>query len=128
MNSKISIILILFLLYSTECYTKNEITIKIHGTGKQKILSDSFNRKSYPTSIKINDVVQDDIKNEYNLNELLNSIIFTWDSEITNLSEMFQKVENLTSVDFSKFDSSNVIETVSMFNGCNKLKKLIIYL
>ena len=119
-----SIFLILFLLYSAKCFTKNEITLKTVYSGKQKILSDAFDRNSYPTSIEINGVPQQEIKNEYQFEEIINTIKLTWDYEITTMSKMFQYLAIIESVDLSKFDSSNVIEMESTFKYCLSLKSI----
>ena len=37
---------------------------------------------------------------------------------------MFRDCKNLTKLDTSKFDTSNVTNMGSMFSGCNSLKKL----
>lgn len=39
-------------------------------------------------------------------------------SNVTNMSLMFEGCENLTSVDFSNFDTYNVTDMSSMFSGC----------
>lgn len=43
---------------------------------------------------------------------------------ITNAMIMFAECENLTSIDFSKSDTSNVTNMMSMFNGCTSLKTI----
>ena len=46
----------------------------------------------------------------------------TWDtSHITNMSQMFQGLSSLTTLDLSSFDTSNVTNTDNMFNGCTSL-------
>jgi surface protein len=42
----------------------------------------------------------------------------------TNLRYMFQMCSNLTSLDLSNFDTSNVISMSAMFNGCRNLTSL----
>ena len=112
----------------------NEITITINGTGDQKILSDSIiekDGKNYsfqmlPDEILINGKHIEIIDNRtvYNLSEEINNVTMKWNSNITNCNCMFSDLSNITSIDFSKFDTSQVTNMIYMFNKCNSLKSL----
>ena len=43
---------------------------------------------------------------------------------ISNLKEFFEKCSNIISLDFSKFNSSNVTDMSYLFNECSKLKEI----
>jgi surface protein len=45
-------------------------------------------------------------------------------SNVTNMSYMFKGCSNLTSLDLSSFDTSNVTSMISMFDGCRKISSL----
>ena len=112
----------------------NEITITITGIGNQKILSDSIIEKdgknhsfqTLPNEIIINGVLQEIIDNKiiYYLGEEINNITMKWNSNITNCNCMFSDLSNITSIDFSKFDTSLVTNMMYMFKKCTSLKSL----
>ena len=45
-------------------------------------------------------------------------------SNVTNMSQMFASCIGLTSLDLSNFDTSNVTNMGYMFRGCSKLKTI----
>ena len=74
---------------------------------------------------------------ELNLTEFVNNggklgyssfSIFPYDTNIFNklqdTSHMFDSCSNLSEIDFSKTDMSNVIDANGMFNGCSKLREI----
>ena len=48
----------------------------------------------------------------------------TCDGEVTNMNKMFQRCSDLTSIDLSNFDTSNVTGMGFMFQGCTSLTSL----
>ena len=106
----------------------SEVSLTIKGKGYQYILS---NQKSYetteftelPEEVIINDIVQNETNTkQYYLTEEINYIKMRWiNSQVTSCDGMFNKMKNITSVDFSKFDTSNVIKASYMFAECNSL-------
>ena len=48
----------------------------------------------------------------------------TCNGEVTNIDEMFNNCSNLTSIDLSNFDTSNVTDMYAMFSGCTNLTSL----
>ena len=106
----------------------SEVTLTIKGKGNQYILS---SQKSYetteftelPDEVIINDIVQNETNTkEYYLSEEINYVIMRWiNTQVTSCDGMFNKMKNITSVDFSKFDSSKVIKASYMFAECNSL-------
>ena len=58
-------------------------------------------------------------------NEVITSVTFENGIKAgTNLSYLFSECENLLSIDFNDFDTSNVTNMSCMLNGCNKLTNL----
>ncbi len=45
-------------------------------------------------------------------------------SEVTNMSDMFNRCSSLTSLDVNNFDTSNVTDMAGMFSDCNSLTRL----
>ena len=134
------LIKIQFFLISQLCFSKqinlrkiissNEITLTISGTGDQKILSDTkcledFIFEQLPGKILVNGVSQDIIGyTVYNLIQEINNVTMIWYSSITNCNCMFSGLTNIISIDFSKFDTSQVSNMLYMFNDCHSLTSL----
>ena len=98
-----------------------DIKITINKSGNQKILSDTF--ENSPNSISINGQSQYEIKKEYNLESETNTIIMKW-NDLENCNEMFKDLSNIDSIEFSNFESANILQMASMFYGCSGLTEL----
>ena len=53
-----------------------------------------------------------------------NQATVTCNGEVTNIAEMFKNCSNLTSIDLSNFDTSNVTVMYGLFNNCSSLISL----
>ena len=104
----------------------SNITLKIRGTGNNNVFSSdiNFEQSSYPNIIYINDERQDVIKSIYIFNQTENYIILIWNSTFRFCSYMFYECSNITEMDLSNFDSSEVIQMDYMFFGCLFLTSL----
>ena len=61
----------------------------------------------------------------YDCNRLTTLDVSKWDtSQVTDMSSMFYKCGSLTTLDVSKWDTSQVTSTNHMFNSCNRLTTL----
>ena len=103
----------------------SEITMKIKGTGEQRILSRYYGGK-LPDIIYVNDniYINDDKKIVQNLNKNENIIKMVWNSSITTCSGMFCQLSNILDIDLTKFDSSMITETDNMFSDCYSLTSI----
>ena len=52
------------------------------------------------------------------------NVIIIVDKSLTNMSQMFEKCENLKKIDLSKLKNFNVTNLSSMFDGCSLLKNI----
>ena len=104
----------------------NSIIISINGTGIQKILSDNFN--NLPNEICYNETNCSIISNNSidNLTNEINEISLSWNIPLTNCDNMFDGLSNITKIDFSYFDSSEVTSMRYMFRKCTLLTSIII--
>ena len=105
----------------------SEITLKINGTGTYKILSDYFFQLYNQCKIYINDVFQNESKNEYNFNYSNNgihNIRINWDFSVNTTFAMFNGCNHITEIDLSKFDTSNARNMSNMFYNCSSLISL----
>ena len=98
----------------------SEIIIKINESGLQEILYKDF---QYIPLVYVNETLTELINtNKVELNEGDNIIKMVWNIKLTTCENMFKGLSNITEVDLTKFDSSNVISTSYMFNECTNLK------
>ena len=116
-----NMILIPFSLENNEKSQKNQISFIIEGMGHQKLLG---NETFMPNEIIINGITQEVNDIYFNTNKSLNNIIIRWDSPLTSCKDMFVNLNNITFMDFSHFDFSQVTDMSGMFYGCRRLKSI----
>ena len=103
----------------------NEITIKIQGTGEQKILNASY--YLCPDYVYLNgdttNVVGTDCHfvNIPTENENINTLKLIWNNIATSLYDIFDGITNLLYADFSRYDTSSVNDMHQMFLDCHSL-------
>ena len=103
----------------------SEITLKINGTGTQRVVNNEYYEGGYPTKIFINDVEVTKINSHsVNVGNPDDIIKLYWSSTPTNCEYMFQSLSDITEIDLSKFESSNVNNINSMFSGCKSLLRI----
>ena len=114
----------------------SEITITIKGKGNQSIISDNklyISGSSYKFDKIPNEIFVNGISINYtgkfisNLTNDENNITMKWNDPITDCSVMFNRLSNITYIDFSKFDSSKVTDMKGMFYDCNSLTSINFY-
>ena len=105
-------------------YKNSKIRLKIRGKGYKYIFSTNFLSKYYPKEIYINWNKQYLINSSYYFNEIDNFIELIWDNNINNCKNIFSQCEDITEIDLSNFDTSEVTDMSSMFFGCSSLKSL----
>jgi len=118
--------------------SESEITITISGYGTQQILGNKANVYNHisdryeelffdikPSEILVNDKQIDNIDfYVYNLTEKENNITMKFNIATTNCNIMFYGLSNITKIDLTKFDTSQVINMAYMFYGCKNLISL----
>ena len=138
-NNKISLLLKLFIAISvitnvfpkktTEIAKRNlqstysEITLIISGKGTNQILNNNF--KPIPYSLEVNSVTTEF---NYIINNLSyqnnNKIVMKWNTIIKSCENMFYGLSNITQIDLSNFDFSEVTTMNGMFSGLSKVTKI----
>ena len=101
----------------------SSINLKANGIGNVKVLSDKF-KDNFPNEIWINNINQSEINNTYYLNKSENLITLYWYDKIETLNYMFDSCYNITEIDLSNFDTSQVTDMSFMFYGCSSLISL----
>ena len=97
------------------------IIITVAETSPQKILNGNF---PLPNEIYINENLQTEVKNTYNLTSAENQIKLIWNSMITTCESMFSDL-NIVKANFSNFDFSQVTNMAYMFYNCKELTSII---
>ena len=80
----------------------SEINLIISSKGNQPILNNIFHNE--PTSVKINNILNDSCKRECYFQNDLNNVTLIFDYEITTTANMFAGLTNIIEVDLSNFN------------------------
>ena len=125
------IFILIFILFRNS--KANIIKIKINLSKNQSIYSYIYNPtfQNKPDQILINGVDKKDDNSGYHyFNETNNNITLiwynTWYNTFKNLSFLFDGCTDITEIDFSNFNSSNIISMNNLFRNCYSLTSLII--
>ena len=134
-NRFISIIFIIILMFFPSCLSKvnkskklislSEISLEIKGIGEQYILSPKREEKIICENIIINgieNICKEDML--YILEKERNNVIIIWNNEFTNCNYLFYQLSNITYIDLSRFNSSLVQQSISMFDSCTSLTSI----
>ena len=121
------VILILCIKISEENLRKlinfsSEIHLVVRGSGNQSILNDSFYLK--PSKVLVNGELRDSCDNFCVLEYEENNITLYFDVLVDSCKHMFSYSENITEIDLSLFDFSNVTTMYGMFRNCINLKTI----
>ena len=109
-------------IYSNESF----ITLEINKIGNMRIYgSVSYsNDAPKPFEIYINGINQSPKKSSYYLNQTENLIMLKWKDKIESTAYMFYACNNISKINFSNFDTSNVNDMRYMFYQCSGLYEL----
>ena len=96
----------------------SNITIKVNGKGEKFILSTQtgyFKREYFPNEIYINNIKKDQVQNKYDLTEDDNIIKLVWYNKLSNINCIFCGCSDIYDINFSDFDTSDLIDISWMF-------------
>jgi len=101
------------------------VNLVIKPGNNQQILSSSYTN-ALPNQILVNGNVHSISKriSNYLDSSNNNNITLIWTDRLETCANMFDSMDNIISLDMSKFDFSNVYTMEYMFNGCSSLKYL----
>ena len=100
----------------------SEIVLRIYGKGTQQILYPNF--KPIPYALEINSVPVAFNYTIYNLKYENNELIMKFNNTITSCENMFFDSVNITQIDMTKFDFTEVTSMKRMFYGNKNLLKI----
>ena len=103
----------------------SQIHLVIKGSGNQSIIYHGFNYT--PSEVIVNGVIQEgsNLKNCI-LEEEVSNITLRFNHQFDSLSKMFYNLTNITKIDLSEFNTSEVINMESMFRYCTNLETIIL--
>ena len=117
------LLLNIFILVSALQISRNsEIHLIVKAKGNQQLLNKSFNYK--PFEVIVNGFKNETCQRECYLEEEENHITLRYDSPIPSCNSMFSECENITEIDLSNFDTTNVTDMAKMFNNCKNLVEI----
>ena len=105
-------------------FNDSYILLQIKGYGNYfQIIN--FNNIIPPDEIYINEINKTEIKNEYYyINNPNSTIKLVWKENINSTFNMFRACNQISAIDLSHFDSSQVNNMANMFYGCANLASL----
>jgi len=130
------LLFLIYILFPSACLSQkldlrqlstiSEIKMTIKGAGHQNILSPDFQyEESKIERIIINNVSQTDkSKIKYDLDNQINNITIVWNSKLENITQMFGGLSNITYIDVSNFDSSEIKYMSYLFCNCSSLESI----
>ena len=99
------------------------ITLKTNVTGYSKIFSDEY--PCGPDEVWINNINLSDTRiNEYFLNNSNDIVKLIWYEEPFTMNSIFKNCINISEIDLSHFDASQIDDMKYMFYGCSSLTSL----
>ena len=101
----------------------SELTIIISGQGIKQILNDSF--KPIPYYLEVNSM---ETSFNYTINSIkdYNKIIMKFDEIITSCEYMFYGLSNITQINMTNFDFTEITSMKGMFYGAKRLSSLLL--
>ena len=99
----------------------SEVNLVIKGKGNQNLLSNKF--EYTPSEVIVNGKSKQCNKT-CNLDEEINNITLKFNGTIKSCYFMFRNLVNITEIDLSNFDTSQVTNMESMFHHCENMKKI----
>ena len=103
-------------------FLSNEIILTIKGPGEKLILNNEY--KYHPFEIEINGEKIPYTSNSVDLPNEANIVKLYYNSSPNTCKEMFKGLSDITKIDFSNFDTSNVKDMSNMFNNCGDLEEI----
>ena len=110
-------------------YNSSYIEFKIKGDSLNKIFfetlgEDQCTKTIFPDEIHINGINQSEIKSEYKFTDPMSRVKLIWIKKINSINCLFYHCSNITEVDLSHFDSSDVTDMRFLFNDCRSLTSI----
>ena len=104
-------------------YKSSYVMVKVKGSGNKYVFYHGICSpgSNIPDEVWINEVKQDNVKTRYDLVKEENNIKLVWYNSVSKAQCMFRSCNDITEIDFSNFDSSQVNNIVWMLEGTTSL-------
>ena len=131
-NNTMAFINLMLIIFSTQilpnlCINQNNfsnITFTIKRTGDLNMFLSSFRFDNEPDLIYINGESKNPYYDNYELTQDDNIVELTWFNQIIDFENIFDDCRDITEIDLSNCDTSNVTNMKSMFDYCSQLISL----
>ena len=104
----------------------SKIILKIEGNGTKNVFNSDgrYNATYYPDEVYINGNKENMVNSTYYLNQINNIVELIWNKTINICNDMFHDCYDITEIDLSNFNSSQVTYMSRMFGGCLSLTSI----
>ena len=116
-----SILSLLFILLVSQV-NSNKVKLKVNKIGSIRILNTTYVPK--PDEIRIRDEIKAENGNTIIIDNMDDKIELIWKNKLTNCNSMFRGTRDITEIDLSQFDSSDVDNIKYMFYNCISLQSI----
>ena len=117
-----SIFLLLLFIPSVSQSTDMIIKLKVNKIGSVQLLNSSI--VPNPDQIRVNFELKGTNANTITIDNIEDEIELIWESKLNNCNSMFMGIGDITEIDFSSFDSSEVTDMELMFANCISLTSI----
>ena len=107
---------------SRKLLSSSAITLKFDEIGEQYVLNESF--KPLPNQILIDGSNTEEISYKIKITDTNSLIQLVWEENISSLHGIFSGMLNITYINFTGFDTSQVTDTSNMLMGCSSLETI----
>ena len=119
----IIIIIIIHGIYNEDLDKK--VTLKITNSGTNSVFGKKF-KAGILKEVYINNFKQYKVDYSYIFDNGNNNVTLCWNNIITDCEYMFSECSNISEINFTNFDTSQVKTTSHMFDKCSSLTSLIL--
>ena len=118
-SQKILFIIFIFYISVQVSLCDNSVITLTIKNGNNTFINNKF--KNYLFQVYINDINMETIETNYNFTEVNNTVKLIFKSKIKNCDQMFFDCNNITEIDFTNFDASEITKLSQTFKNCHQL-------
>ena len=112
---------LLFILLVSKV-NSNRVKLKVNKIGSIQLLNTTYVQK--PEEFRIRDEIKAENGNTIIIDNIDDEIELIWNNKLTMCDSMFRGMREITEIDLSQFDSSDVINMKQMFRNCVSLQSI----
>ena len=112
---------LLFILLVSKV-NSNRVKLKVNKIGSVQLLNTTYVPK--PDEFRIKDEIKEENGNTIIIDNIDDEIELIWNNKLTMCDSMFRGMREITEIDLSQFDSSDVTNMKQMFRNCISLQSI----